>query len=174
MTSNVRADAVAAAEPSVDGIPTAYLREVMGHFATGVSIITAHHHDEPVGLTCQSLVSVSLDPPLVSFCPAKTSTSWPRLRESGTVCINVLGGHQGELCRQFARTGTDKFAGVDIDLAANGAPRIASALAHIEAEVVAEHDAGDHTIVVCRVTSLTADSAQDPLVFYRGAFSSLS
>nr|WP_050792873.1 flavin reductase family protein [Gordonia neofelifaecis] len=153
------------------------LREVMGHFATGVAIITAYDGDEPVGLTCQSVVSVSLEPPLIAFCPAKTSTSWPRLRKSGSVCINVLSGPQGPLCRQFSKSGTDKFAGVAHRPAANGAPLIDEALAHVEATVEAEHDAGDHTIVVCRVTDLAAHAhAVDggPLLFYRGGFGNFS
>ncbi|MBM7367928.1 flavin reductase family protein [Gordonia hydrophobica] len=147
------------------------LRNVMGHFATGVAIITARDGDEPVGLTCQSVVSVSLEPPLIAFCPAKSSSSWPRLRNSGDVCINVLSGPQGRLCRQFSRSGTDKFAGVAHSPAGNGAPVIHEALAHVEATVDAEHDAGDHTIVVCRVTDLVIGSVDHgPLLFYRGGF----
>lgn len=156
-------------------ISCADLREVMGHFATGVAIITAVDGDEPVGLTCQSVVSVSLQPPLIAFCPAKTSSSWPRLRTSGTVCINVLAGTQGPLCRQFAKSGVDKFAGVGHRPAGNGAPLIDEALAHIEAAVEAEHDAGDHTIVVCRVTDLAIHAVDHgPLLFYRGAFGQFS
>ncbi|MGB3697148.1 MAG: flavin reductase family protein [Gordonia sp. (in: high G+C Gram-positive bacteria)] len=149
------------------------LREVMGHFATGVAIITGYDDAEPVGLTCQSVVSVSLDPPLISFCPAKTSSSWPRLRRSGALSINVLAEQQSALCRQFAASGTDKFAGVAHTPAGNGSPRIADALAHIEATIDAEHDAGDHTIVVCRITALSASAATGPLLFYRGAFENL-
>lgn len=156
-------------------ISSADLREVMGHFATGVAIITANDGDEPVGLTCQSVVSVSLEPPLIAFCPAKSSSSWPRLRSSGTVCINVLAGPQGELCRQFSKSGTDKFAGVAHSPASNGAPFIHEALAHVEATVEAEHDAGDHTIVVCRVTGLDVHAADHgPLLFYRGGFGNFS
>ncbi|WP_372476856.1 flavin reductase family protein [Gordonia liuliyuniae] len=149
------------------------LREVMGHFATGIAVITAYEGRDPVGLTCQTVVSVSLEPPLVAFCPAKTSTSWPRLRRGGNVCINVLADKQGDLCRQFARSGVDKFAGVDHRPARNGAPLIDSALAHVEATVQSEHDAGDHTIVVCRVTGLSANATGGPLLFYRGAFENL-
>ncbi|RMI27994.1 flavin reductase family protein [Nocardia stercoris] len=148
----------------------AELRAVLGHFATGVAVITAHDGTRPLGFTCQSVVSVSLDPPLVSFCPAKTSTSWPLLREAGALCINILADHQGELCRQFAVSGADKFAGVDWQLAANGAPLLAGALAHIEATVEFEHEAGDHTIVLARIGALRATEGAAPLLFYKGAF----
>ncbi|MGO3326150.1 flavin reductase family protein [Gordonia sp. (in: high G+C Gram-positive bacteria)] len=159
--------------PADGTISSDLLREVMGHFATGVAIVTAYDDAEPVGLTCQSVVSVSLAPPLVAFCPAKTSTSWPRLRRDGNVCINVLADRQVDLCRQFARTGSDKFTGVEHRRALNGAPVIDSALAHVEATVQSEHDAGDHTIVVCRVTDLSADRTGHPLLFFRGALENL-
>ncbi|MDV8007626.1 flavin reductase family protein [Rhodococcus sp. IEGM 1318] len=156
------------AEPSVlDGRT---LRNVMSNFCTGVTVITAHDGDSPLGFTCQSLVSVSLDPPLLSFCPAKTSTSWPKLRESGTLCINVLAHDQQDMCSAFARGGTDKFLGIEWDAAGNGAPALSGALARIEATVEQEHDAGDHTIVVARITDLNVLRHDGPLLFYRGGF----
>lgn len=150
------------------------LRRVLGHFATGVAVITAHDGDEPIGFTCQSLASVSLDPAYVSFCPAKSSTSWPRLREIGVVCINVLAAHQRDTCLQFATSGGDKFAGLEWVDDGNGAPHLHGALAHIEATIAHEHDAGDHTIVLAEITGLTTGDAEvtgdSPLLFYRGAF----
>ncbi|WP_255450456.1 flavin reductase family protein [Skermania sp. ID1734] len=148
----------------------ATLRQVWGHFATGVAVITAHNGAEPLGFTCQSVVSVSLDPPYLSFCPAKTSTSWPQLRKVGAICVNILAHQQGDLCRQFAVSGADKFADVEWGRADNGAPAIAGALAHIEAVVEFEHDAGDHTIVLARITDLSADENGRPLLFYKGRF----
>ena len=121
------------------------LRNVMSNFCTGVTVITAHDGNSPLGFTCQSLVSVSLDPPLLSFCPAKTSTSWPKLRETGTLCV-------------------------EWDAAGNGAPALSGALARIEATVEQEHDAGDHTIVVARITDLNVLRHDGPLLFYRGGF----
>lgn len=157
------------------GIPApAELRRVMGHFATGVAVIAAHDGTRPLGFTCQSVVSVSLDPPYVSFCPAKSSTSWPLLRTAGALCINILAEEQSALCRQFAVSGADKFAGVDWDPAGNGAPALAGALAHIEATVELEHDAGDHTVVLARVADLRATEGARPLLFYRGAFGGFS
>ncbi|HEV7870413.1 MAG TPA: flavin reductase family protein, partial [Modestobacter sp.] len=88
------------------------MRDVLGHFVSGVTVVTAMGADGPLGFTCQSFSSLSLDPPLVAFAPARTSTTWPRLREAGRFCVNVLAEEQSDLSRQFARSGTDKFAGV--------------------------------------------------------------
>ncbi|MGW4634366.1 flavin reductase family protein [Nocardia sp. NPDC004415] len=152
------------------GIPAAELRRVLGHFATGVAVIAAHDGTRPLGFTCQSVVSVSLDPPYVSFCPAKTSTSWPLLRAQGALCVNVLAEEQSALCRRFAVSGADKFAGVEWERAGNGAPALAGALAHIEVSVELEHDAGDHTVVLARIGALRAAEDRKPLLFYRGGF----
>ncbi|MFB7874667.1 flavin reductase family protein [Nocardia sp. NPDC056064] len=152
------------------GIPAAELRRVLGHFATGVAVIAAHDGTRPLGFTCQSVVSVSLDPPYVSFCPAKTSTNWPLLRAQGALCVNVLAEEQSALCRRFAVSGADKFAGVEWERAGNGAPALAGALAHIEVSVELEHDAGDHTVVLARIGALRAAEDRKPLLFYRGGF----
>ncbi|MGW6703164.1 flavin reductase family protein [Nocardia sp. NPDC055049] len=153
------------------GIPApADLRRVLGHFATGVAVIAAHDGTRPLGFTCQSVVSVSLDPPYVSFCPAKSSTSWPLLRAAGALCINILAQEQSALCRQFAASGADKFAGVEWDRAGNGAPALAGALAQIEVTVELEHDAGDHTVVLARIGELRATEGAEPLLFYKGGF----
>ena len=87
------------------------LPEVLGHFATGVTVITALEEGVPVGFTCQSFASLSLDPPLVAAA-AKTSTSWPKMAAAGSFCINILEEHQEPLSRAFAESGADKFAGV--------------------------------------------------------------
>ncbi len=151
-------------------IDSARLRKVMGHFCTGVAVITAHDGDRPLGFTCQSVVSASLDPPYVSFCPAKTSTTWPLLRDTGNLCINILAHHQRDICASFAVRGGDKFANVDWVSTGNGAPALDGALARIEATVEFEHDAGDHTIVLARITDVVADVDGRPLLFYRGGF----
>lgn len=161
------ADANSVETRSVEAIR---LRHVMGHFATGVAVITAHDGSGPIGFTCQSVVSVSLDPPLLSFCPARTSTSWPALRDVGQLCVNILADDQDALCRQFARSGTDKFAGVEWTAAGNGAPALRGALAHVEGAIEFEHDAGDHTIVLLRVSNLHADADASPLLFFKGRF----
>lgn len=87
-------------------------RRVLGHFASGVTIVTAHDPVSPAGFACQSFASLSLDPPLVTFMVARTSTTWPRIARAGAFCVNILGADQGALCRGFAVSGADKFAGV--------------------------------------------------------------
>jgi 3-hydroxy-9,10-secoandrosta-1,3,5(10)-triene-9,17-dione monooxygenase reductase component len=146
------------------------MRAVLGHFCTGVAVITGHDGNRPVGFACQSVTSVSLDPPYVSFCPAHTSSSWPAIRATGRLCINILSDDQHDVCAQFAVSGADKFAGVDWSPGGNGAPVLHGALATIEADVEFEHTAGDHTIVVAHVTGLRAHEGRRPLLFYRGGY----
>ncbi|WP_234362775.1 flavin reductase family protein [Streptomyces formicae] len=152
-------------------------RRVLGNFATGVTVITAPAADGepgPAGFACQSFSSLSLDPPLVSFMVARTSTTWPRIARAGVFCVNVLGADQGELCRGFAVSGADKFAGVAYDAApVSGAPRLAGAPAWIDCTVQAVHTGGDHLIVVGRVDALGTGAAEadgEPLLFHRGRF----
>src|SRR5260370_32519380 len=85
-------------------------RTVLGHFATGVVIVTAIDGDEPVGMACNSFTSVSLDPPLVLFCAAKSSTTWPRIQAAGKWAANVLDDYGEAICRLFAQKGADPFA----------------------------------------------------------------
>jgi 3-hydroxy-9,10-secoandrosta-1,3,5(10)-triene-9,17-dione monooxygenase reductase component len=146
------------------------MRTVLGHFCTGVAVITGHDGDRPVGFACQSVTSVSLAPPYVSFCPAHTSGSWPVIRATGRLCINVLADDQREVCARFAVSGGDKFAGVEWSPGVNGAPALHGALATIEADVEFEHNAGDHTIVVAHVTGVRAYEGRRPLLFYRGGY----
>ncbi len=146
------------------------MRDVLGHFASGVTVVTAMGPEGPIGFTCQSFSSLSLDPPLVVFCPSRTSTTWPRLREAGRFCINVLAEDQSELSGQFARSGTDKYAGVAWAPSPLGSPMLDGVVAWIDSEVAAEHEGGDHTIVVGRVLDLGADPTRSPLVFHRGGY----
>ena len=146
------------------------LRDVLGHFASGVTVLTADTAEGPIGFTCQSFSSLSLDPPLVAFAPARTSTTWPRLRDAQRFCVNVLAEEQSGLSRQFARSGTDKYAGVDWAPSPHGSPVLDGVVAWIDSELWAEYDGGDHTIVVARVVDLGADASRTPLLFHRGAY----
>ncbi|MFG2128798.1 flavin reductase family protein [Streptomyces sp. NPDC048751] len=150
-------------------------RRVLGTFATGVTVITAPATEDdpaPAGFACQSFTSLSLDPPLVAFMVARTSTTWPRIARAGVFCVNVLSAHQGDLCRAFAVSGTDKFAGVPYDPApVSGSPRLADTLAWIDCTIHAVHTGGDHLVVVGRVNALGAtDGDVAPLLFHRGRF----
>ncbi|KQS66795.1 flavin reductase family protein [Modestobacter sp. Leaf380] len=146
------------------------MRDVLGHFASGITVVTAIAADGPIGFTCQSFSSLSLDPPLVAFAPARTSTTWPRLRDIGRFCVNVLADDQTALSSAFARSGTDKYAGVTWSPSAHGSPVLDGVVAWIDCELWSEYDGGDHTIVVGRVLDLGATAERTPLVFHRGAY----
>lgn len=147
-----------------------YFREVMGEFATGVVIVTATAGGRPVGMTCQTFSSVSLDPPLVCFLPAHTSRSWPLMREAGHFCINVLAEDQAPVADVFASKGADKFAGVAWRPAESGAPIIDGSMAYVDCTLEAVHAAGDHDIVVGRVRALSTLRDAGPLLYHRGRF----
>ena len=152
------------------GFDAATFRTVLGHFCSGVAVVTALDTGVPVGLTCQSFSSVSLDPPLVLFVPAKASGSWAGIRSAGHFCANVLDEGQEELSRRFATKGADRFAGVGYRPGPSGAPILDGCLAAIDCEIEAVHDAGDHDIVVGRVLDLAVGSQGGPLLFFRGGY----
>ncbi|MET7859097.1 flavin reductase family protein [Streptomyces sp. NPDC005318] len=159
-------------------VDPAEFRRVLGHFATGVTVVTAHDPDDPdgpAGFACQSFASLSLDPPLVAFMVARTSTTWPRIAHAGAFCVNILGAEQGALCRKFAVSGADKFAGVTYEAApATGSPLLGSVPAWVDCRIQAVHTGGDHLIVVGRVEALGAADGDAPLLFHRGAFGRFS
>ena len=158
-------------EPAID---PAKFRQVLGHFPTGVTVVTARDGDRRVGLAVGSFFSVSLDPPLVGFCAGSQSSSWPRIREAGRFCVNILSAAQEEECRVFAGKSDDKFAGLGYDAAPfSGAPRIHDVLAWVDCELETVHAAGDHDIVVGRVHDLEVQSEGHPLVFFRGGYAQL-
>ncbi|WP_432845106.1 flavin reductase family protein [Amycolatopsis sp. CA-161197] len=151
-------------------VESTHMREVLGHFASGVVIVTAPAPGGPAGFTCQSFSSLSLDPPLVSFAPARSSTSWPKIRAAGRFCVNVLAEDHAELSTAFARSGTDKYAGVAWRPAPSGAPILDGVAAWIDCTLEHEYAGGDHTIVAARVQALGADPSRAPLLFHRGAY----
>jgi 3-hydroxy-9,10-secoandrosta-1,3,5(10)-triene-9,17-dione monooxygenase reductase component len=142
----------------------------MGHFATGVTIVTADGADGPVGMACNSFTSVSLDPPLVLYCAAKSSSTWPLLHAVPHFAVNVLAEDAEAVCRIFATKGVDRFEGVNHHRASTGSPILADALAYIDCETQDEHDAGDHVIVIGRVVELGYATEGKPLLFYRGGY----
>ncbi|CAA9251129.1 MAG: Nitrilotriacetate monooxygenase component B [uncultured Acidimicrobiales bacterium] len=148
----------------------ASFRTVLGHFCSGITIVTAVERGEPVGLTCQSFTSVSLDPPLVLFVPAKAASSWPRIRAAGHFCANVLAEDQEALGRRFAIRGADKYAGVGWRPGPSGAPVLDGCIAYVDCEIETVHEAGDHDIVVGHVVDLAVTSEAPPLLFFRGGY----
>src|SRR4051812_41158175 len=148
-------------------------RDVLGRFASGVTVITAIGGGAPVGLTCQSVSSVSLNPPLVLFIPAKTSRAWPAIQRSGKFCVNFLASEQAELSNQMASKGIDKFAGVSWRPApATGSPVIAGTLGFVDCQIHSVHEAGDHYVVIGRVVDLGTHESEQPLLFFEGQYAS--
>jgi flavin reductase (DIM6/NTAB) family NADH-FMN oxidoreductase RutF len=156
----------------MSSLDIAHFREVLGHFVTGVVVITAATPDGPVGFTCQTFGALSLEPTLISFSARTLSNSWPRVRKVGTVGVNILGSDQEALARVFATTGIDKFAGIGWSPGPNSAPLIDGALAHLEGTIAVVSAQGDHDMVVVKVDYVASHSGA-PLVFYRGGFAAL-
>lgn len=147
-------------------------RTVLGHVPTPVVIVTAAGADGPSGLAIGSFVSVSLDPLLVGFFPARTSSSWPVIREVGRFCINVLADDQVSVSQAFAARGGDKFASVECHSGPSGMPIIDGCVAWIDCTLDDEIDAGDHTLVLGRVDALDLPRDAHALVFHRGDYTS--
>jgi 3-hydroxy-9,10-secoandrosta-1,3,5(10)-triene-9,17-dione monooxygenase reductase component len=146
-------------------------RSTLGQFCSGVVIATGCVRGTPAGFAAQSFSSLSLDPPLIALCPAKTSTSWPKLRDSGNFCVNILAADQKHVCDLFAKSGIDKFAELAWRPGATGSPVLEGVLAYIDCELVAEHDAGDHTIAVGQVRDMEVlKPGERPLLFFRGRY----
>lgn len=146
-------------------------RDVLGRFCSGVTVITSMSHGEPVGMTCQSFSSVSLDPQLVLFCPAKTSRAWPLIQRAGSFCVNLLSAEQVEHSNTMATKGIDKFAAVKWEPSpATGSPLLAEGLGHIDCRIHSVHEAGDHYVVIGAVQDLSVTDVPDPLLFYQGKY----
>jgi 3-hydroxy-9,10-secoandrosta-1,3,5(10)-triene-9,17-dione monooxygenase reductase component len=151
-------------------ITSAKYRQVLGHFPTGVTVITAANDGVPVGMAVGSFSSVSLDPPLVAFFAGNTSTSWPKIRATGAFCVNILAEDQEGVCRRFSSKDADKFAGLGWRPASSGAPLLDGVLAWIDCDIDSVIEAGDHVCVMGRVRELEVAHDGAPLLFYRGGY----
>src|SRR4051794_13784745 len=127
--------------PQLAGTGAEALRHVLGHYPTGVAVITARTPDGPAGMSMNSFTSLSLQPPLVLFCPAESSRTWPLLRQAGSIAINVLSAGQEAVSRAFAARDADRFAGLPWTVGTNGAPLLIDALGWLECTVQAEYPA---------------------------------
>lgn len=146
-------------------------RTAMGQFCTGITVITTMSEEEqPVGFACQSFVALSIDPPLVLFCPQRTSRTWPVIEARGRFCVNVLSNRQQDVSAAFGAPGADKFAGVAWDPSPTGMPVIRHSLTWADCSVEQVTDGGDHLIVVGRVETLGEVLKDRPLLFYRGGY----
>jgi 3-hydroxy-9,10-secoandrosta-1,3,5(10)-triene-9,17-dione monooxygenase reductase component len=147
-------------------------RQALGNYASGITIITGADEQGPAGFTCQSFYSVSTEPPLISFSVMKTSTTYPRIQRTGSFAVNVLAHAQNHVSDQFARTGTDKWAGIEWRHTGAGNPVLEGALLWLDCDIWAEHDAGDHLIVLGRVREISAldQPSAGPLLYFKGRY----
>jgi len=157
-----------AGSPVTSEIEPQAFRRVLGHFLTGVAVVATMNENEPVGLTVGSFFSISLDPPLVGFCAAHSSVTWPIIKRSGRFCVNVLAADQEGVSRKFARTGANKFDGVRWAVSDSGCPRLDDVIAWIDCDIEVVYGAGDHEICVGRVQALGDGRLSAPLPFFRG------
>jgi 3-hydroxy-9,10-secoandrosta-1,3,5(10)-triene-9,17-dione monooxygenase reductase component len=148
-------------------------RRVLGHFCTGVTVITGAEDGRPAGFACQAFAALSLAPPLVLFCPSRSSRTWPAIARTGRFCVNVLAAGQQDIARRFGVAGQAKFAGLRWSPSSSGAPVLSGALTWAECAVEAVHEAGDHYLVVGRVTELGPCQPGQPLLFYRGRYAAM-
>lgn len=155
-----------------DAADSRLFRDTLGHYASGITIVSAMAGDEPIGFTCQSFYSVSAEPPLVSFSVMASSFAYPRIRESGRFSVNVLAHDQHTVSNQFARRGGDKWSGVERTLTENGNPVIGGTLMWLDCDIWAEHEAGDHYIVIGRVREMSPEGWHEhgPLLYFRGQY----
>ena len=149
-------------------------RRTVGHFATGIAVLTSIESDQPVGMTVQSFTSVSLDPLLVSLAVSSSSASWSRIRSTRQVCINILASDQTELSQRFAQPVADRFDGVPWQRTGSGLPVLDDVLAWIDCAIDTTHVAGDHEVALCSVRDLAIVRATEPLLYFRGSYSSIN
>ncbi len=145
-------------------------REVLGQYASGVTVITTMVGKTPVGMTCQSFTSVSLDPPLVAFLPQKTSRAFAAIRQTRRFCVNFLAADQTEISGAFASRAEDKFVGIDWEPTASGSPLLAGTVGWVDCVVQDVHEAGDHYLVIGKVEDLGNGEATKPLLFHQGRY----
>ena len=147
-------------------------RRAAGSFPTGVVVVTGVDAHGPVGLTCQSFVSLSLEPLLVSFSVGSAGRSWPRLSTVSSVAISVLAADQEDVARSFSISDNDKFAGAELTWT-NDLPLMTGALAHLTGSIVSTVEAGDHHVVIVAVETASSRDG-DALTYFRGRFGVLS
>lgn len=166
IASAPRADGEA---PAVD-LDSAELRRAFAHYPTGVAVITAAGPNGPVAMVVSSFATVSLRPPLVAFCAAHTSTTWPTIADARSCCINVLASSQGDLCKQLASKSGNRFEGVGWSPAESGAPVLHGVVGWLECVIVEVRLAGDHDLVLLEVLRHEVEQDREPLLFHRSGY----
>jgi 3-hydroxy-9,10-secoandrosta-1,3,5(10)-triene-9,17-dione monooxygenase reductase component len=152
-------------------IESSEYRRVLGHFPTGVTVVTANGADGPLGVAIGSFASISLEPPLVGFFIGLSSTTWAPMREAGSFCVNMLCHDQLELCGTMASKADDKFSGIMWEPSpVTGSPILPDVHGFIDCRLEQVVAAGDHELVVGRVLHLETRRDEPPMVFYRGRY----
>ena len=144
-------------------------RRVLGHFATGVVVITASNTEDRAGVTVNSFSSLSLQPPLVMFSLARNLRSLALFESAERIGINILAADQQQISLRFATAGADKWAGISVSVGTSGAILIDDALAHLECERHSVVDGGDHAIFICRVLGFRTNDGE-PLMYFKGGY----
>lgn len=153
-----------------DTFDAAKFRQTLGHFPTGVTVMTAMHEGKPIGMAVGSFSSLSLDPPQVLFCAGKGSSSWPKIQAHGAFCVNILADDQENVSRVFASKADDKFNEIGWKRTGNDNPLIEGVLAYVDCSIENVIDSGDHWIVIGAVTDLDVLHEGSPLIFFRGGY----
>ena len=157
----------------VASLDVSHFKEVVGHYATGLVVVSAATPDGPAGFTCQTFGSLSLEPALVTFAASSDGQSWSIVRQCDLVGISILSAQQESLARRFAMSGVDKFDGVPWEKGPEGSPFIEGALAHIEGTISSLSTHGDHDVAVVEVRHAVAHNGH-PLIYFRGGFTELA
>lgn len=176
LTRSTEQGVVAMEQSYVSSIDSPSLRYALGRFASGITVITGMVDDIPTGFTCQSFYSVSLNPPLVSFCVMKTSKSWPGIRLSGRFTVNVLAEEQQAVSDAFAKSGSDKWKHVDWATYPSGKAIITETLMWLDCSLYSEHELGDHFLVIGKVEEMSPvdwDRQRNPLIYFGGQYRQL-
>ena len=155
-------------------VDPARFRQLLGRFATGVTVVTADDADgNPTGMTANTLVSVSLDPPLISLCIDHAADMHRTLGQATRFTVNILAAEQEAVSRRFAEQDTRRFEGIGFTRSDRGGIVLDGVLAHLECERVAEHPSGDHSIYLGRVVGGSANEGE-PLLYYRGGYAGMA
>lgn len=148
------------------------LRDALGCYATGVTVVTTMTDDGPLGMTANSFASVSLDPPLVLWSPARKSARFPAFEAATHFAVHILGHDQEDLSRAFATTGLEAFKGLSYAKGLGDVPLLEGCSARLECVQSAGHDGGDHLILVGEVKRFI-HSEKEPLIYHKGTYAAL-
>ncbi len=155
----------------------AAFKKAVGQFPSGLTIVTGVNNGRPAGMTLQSFMSLSLDPALIAIAPARASTTWPVIAETGSFAVNILSEEHSELARTFASSGGDRFESLHYTTTSTGNPILGETVTWFDCRVADILDGGDHVIVLGEVLELgqsDESAAREPIIFHRSGFRRLA